>query len=286
MFASRASAYSFAVTPSTPAAAFFLICPKPSRRKSSSIRCASVVNCISGFWTACSAILSSFVDTVSDLNVSSVFPCSGRHTRLHFPAIYSGSLGLHHFPTYSAAVFSPQPSVLCSTKTAFAHLGSVRCRGLRTRFPSASHTPSQGSHFGSATRLLATLWLDGILTRWATSTSFGTYRHLPVFHVSLGTRATITVDEEGRGRAGTEPAGTRAAGRVAVNPASLTTRSDDDWIHQIGSMTDRIPTRWTDIVRRRANRASERIVTVSVRRKEELKAMALRGTVFIEVTEQ
>ena len=33
----------------------------------------------------------------------------------------------------------------------------IQCRGLRTRFPSASHTPSQGSHFGSTTRLLATL---------------------------------------------------------------------------------------------------------------------------------
>jgi len=69
------------------------------------------------------------------------------------------------------------------------HISSfgIQCRGLRTRFPSASHTPSQGSHFGSATRLLAMLWLDGIFTRWATSTDFSTYRHLPMFHVSLGT---------------------------------------------------------------------------------------------------
>jgi hypothetical protein len=68
----------------------------------------------------------------------------------------------------------------------------IQCRGLRTRFPSASHTPSRESHFGSATRLLATLWLGGIRTRWATSTDFNAYRHLPTFHVSLGTRATIT----------------------------------------------------------------------------------------------
>ena len=67
----------------------------------------------------------------------------------------------------------------------------IQCRGLRTRFPSASHTPSQGSHFGSATRLLATLWLGGILTRWVTSTDFNAYRHLPTFHASLGTRSTI-----------------------------------------------------------------------------------------------
>ena len=65
----------------------------------------------------------------------------------------------------------------------------IHCRGLRARFPSASHTPSQGSHFGSTTRLLATLWRGGILTRWASSTDFNAYRHLPMLHVSLGTIA-------------------------------------------------------------------------------------------------
>lgn len=59
-----------------------------------------------------------------------VFPCSGRHIRLHLPVIYSGSLGLHHFPTYSVTVFSPRPSVLRSAKTASVHLGSVRFRSL------------------------------------------------------------------------------------------------------------------------------------------------------------
>ena len=142
MLASRSWAYSFAVTPSTPAAAFFLICPTASRRNASSIKCASVVHCISGFRAACSAILSSFVDTVADLNVSSVFPCSVRHTRLHFPAIYSGSLGLHHFPTYSVAAFSLRPSVLCSAKTASARLGAVRFRSL----PDTLLLPSFVSH--------------------------------------------------------------------------------------------------------------------------------------------
>ena len=68
----------------------------------------------------------------------------------------------------------------------------IPCRGLRTHFPSASHTPFQGSHFGSATRLLARLWLGGIFTRWATSTSFNAYRHLPTFHISLGTTTPIS----------------------------------------------------------------------------------------------
>ena len=81
-----------------------------------------------------------------------------------------------------------------SFQTTICNYFGIHCRGLRTRFPSASHTPSQGSHFGSATRLLAMLWLGGIYTRWATSTDFNAYRHLPTFHVSLGTRPTSTGD--------------------------------------------------------------------------------------------
>ena len=83
-----------------------------------------------------------------------------------------------------------------SFQTTICNYFGILFRGLRTRFPSASHTLSQGSHFGSATSLLARLWLGGILTRWATSTNFNAYRHLPTFHVSLGTRAKITGDEE------------------------------------------------------------------------------------------
>jgi hypothetical protein len=121
------------------------------------------VNCIFGFRTACSAILSSFVDTVCDLNVSSVFPCSGRHTRLHLPAIYSGSLGLHHFPTYTAAVVSPRPSVLCSTKTASVHLGSVRFRSLpnTSLLPFVCVPPFPAAHRGAG----ATPPMPGLLLR-------------------------------------------------------------------------------------------------------------------------
>src|SRR5206468_7617057 len=35
-------------------------------------------------------------------------------------------------------------------------------RGLRPRLPSASHTVSRRSHFGSATDLMASLWSGGI----------------------------------------------------------------------------------------------------------------------------
>lgn len=44
-----------------------------------------------------------------------------------------------------------------SSRTTICNYFRIQCHGLRTRFPSASHTPSQGSHFGSATRLLAML---------------------------------------------------------------------------------------------------------------------------------
>jgi hypothetical protein len=38
----------------------------------------------------------------------------------------------------------------------------IQFRGLRPRFPSASHTASRRSHFGSATGLVANLWPGGI----------------------------------------------------------------------------------------------------------------------------
>jgi hypothetical protein len=39
---------------------------------------------------------------------------------------------------------------------------AVQFRGLRPRLPSASHTASRRSHFGSATGLVASLWPGGI----------------------------------------------------------------------------------------------------------------------------
>ena len=100
------------------------------------------------------------------------------------------------FCAFGTAAFHVRPRVgflrfrELSYRTTICNYFRIQCRGLRTRFPSASHTPSQGSHFGSATRLLAMLWLGGIFTRWATSTDFNAYRHLPTFHISLGTRLT------------------------------------------------------------------------------------------------
>ena len=65
------------------------------------------------------------------------------------------ALGTAAFQTVNYCRLSPPTRIILSDH----HIASfgIQCRGLRTRFPSASHTPSQGSHFGSATRLLAML---------------------------------------------------------------------------------------------------------------------------------
>ena len=69
-----------------PAAASFRSWWKASVKKSSSIKCARVVNTMAGWPFDCSAIRASFVETVSELKVSPAFPWHGRHARHCLPA--------------------------------------------------------------------------------------------------------------------------------------------------------------------------------------------------------
>ena len=82
----------------------------------------------------------------------------------HAPVVDPG--GVPRARLFSPSELLPYTSTTASAFSAFAEYPfgppscnyfGVRCRGLHTRFPSASHTPSQGSHFGSATCLLAAL---------------------------------------------------------------------------------------------------------------------------------
>src|SRR5512135_1499040 len=78
--------YSATVIWSMPAAASLRSWVKASSRKSSSMRCARVVNTLAASRFDCSAISASFVETVSELNVPPVGPWRWGHARHCLPA--------------------------------------------------------------------------------------------------------------------------------------------------------------------------------------------------------
>ena len=84
----RLTRYSVTVISSMPAAASLRSWEKASSRKSSSIRCAKVVNTMLASRFDCSAIRASFVETVSELNVPPAFPWHRRHARHCLPALF------------------------------------------------------------------------------------------------------------------------------------------------------------------------------------------------------
>src|SRR6266446_1675308 len=100
----RLTRYSVTVISSMPAAASLRSWEKASSRKSSSIRCAKVVNTMLASRFDCSAIRASFVETVSELNVPPAFPWRRRHARHCLPALFQV------LPWVDALGFVPLPA--------------------------------------------------------------------------------------------------------------------------------------------------------------------------------
>src|SRR5215210_2759957 len=159
-FSSRCSAYVAAVIPSIPGALSLRVRRYASRRKSTSIRCASVVKTISGYCFACSAIRWSCVAMVGDLEVSPICPpsrtvcpaspslqwvpwASVPHllrycAPLRLPAIRLGSLRLRSLPNTLSA------SSLCVPCGSFMGGSSPPTPGLLfNRYPSSSGGPNK-----------------------------------------------------------------------------------------------------------------------------------------------
>src|SRR5882724_8147046 len=139
-FSSRFAAYSFAVCPSTPTAPSLRVRRYASFSQSMSMCWASVVNAISGACLASFAIRSSFVQTVVEPDVSSIFPSSGSVSRHPLPS--TGSLGsvppLRRY--YGNARTPGHPSRLAS----FPSLGATTVRPLLSPLPPAWGATLQG----------------------------------------------------------------------------------------------------------------------------------------------
>ncbi len=114
-FSSRLAAYSCAVCPSMPAAPSLRVTLYASRRKSTSMWWARLVNTIVGACLASSAIRRSFVETLSELGVSGIFllngsiipvpPSLGRVSRAGFPCVIGTMRHSDSFPHPAALRF-------------------------------------------------------------------------------------------------------------------------------------------------------------------------------------
>src|SRR5712664_2030118 len=139
-FSSRFAAYSFAVCPSTPTAPSLRVRRYASFSQSMSMCWASVVNAIPGACLASFAIRSSFVQTVVEPDVSSIFPSSGSVSRHPLPS--TGSLGsvppLRRY--YGNARTPGHPSRLAS----FPSFGATTVRPLLSPLPPAWGATLQG----------------------------------------------------------------------------------------------------------------------------------------------
>src|SRR5712664_3801583 len=139
-FSSRFAAYSFAVCPSTPTAPSLRVRRYASFSQSMSMCWASVVNAIPGACLASFAIRSSFVQTVVEPDVSSIFPSSGSVSRHPLPS--TGALGsvppLRRY--YGNARTPGHPSRLAS----FPSLGATTVRPLLSPLPPAWGATLQG----------------------------------------------------------------------------------------------------------------------------------------------